>query len=606
MLVDEAYGVVSLFVQNIEGEMFGVTNTHITNYTHKCYTVKTTEKQDHLLFGKPFTKTAGIDRVDGFKESLDLFKVNEAFQKRVGNVVVDVNGEVRKIVLYDGPIEKLYGKQVTKLRSSFAEFQINADDTSIGGEIKSKDFHTTLGIQNKPMLLVKGESGPFSRPGDSGSPVVLCDDSSNELILVGVVAGGMFGNTECDTLCMFLPDVINVLEERYSMKLSMKVCNTLTHTCVPVGCRIYLNCSQVPTLRTIQSMFDLASTMANTQFIDCDMYMYRVIWEREKSFRHLIYDGKSFPLNERLDECNPVSQALWHSMKAFYAILNGLNADAELYLYIAFELTAKCPDLMLWLFSKNACILTWYLSSVTDPSLQERVHRFLGDLAIFYENNRGKNGFPRELDVNIPLATSQYYQNSYNDMRNGSLESKVRTVKSKILRKDSMDLLKCAMTFAKEQYLVRPTPFCLTRLLSVKCQLAYCLLGCGHGFYNVNNDDIALKDIHKAKTLLDDVEEHQDCSTPFVKVKYLIAKSDYCFRVNRQEERMTTLKDCKKLATSMELRSEIYRAHRRMQTNIEEPREIIPNIALSHNKQTRLLLWILLTIRVFNATTQRM
>jgi len=149
MLVDEAYGVVSLFVQNIEGEMFGVTNTHITNYTHKCYTVKTTEKQDHLLFGKPFTKTAGIDRVDGFKESLDLFKVNEAFQKRVGNVVVDVNGEVRKIVLYDGPIEKLYGKQVTKLRSSFAEFQINADDTSIGGEIKSKDFHTTLGIQNE-------------------------------------------------------------------------------------------------------------------------------------------------------------------------------------------------------------------------------------------------------------------------------------------------------------------------------------------------------------------------------------------------------------------------------------------------------------------------
>lgn len=594
--VPEPYAVVSAFVRNSHtGKVYGMTNSHVTRFVQKHLTLKTAQHQGHISFGKINRAKLVQSQVD-YAECVDLFEITEAYKQCVRNEILDENGEPMKVVLYDGPIESLYGKCVTKLRPSFSDYEVNSEDNTTIAIVQGKKVHQQYGSLNT--FLVKGRQGSFSKEGDSGTPIVLVDKKSKDLILVGIVSGGIDNNNDFDTACLFLPTAVKSLEERYCMSLSMKLCDTRKQPPVPMGCRIYLDC--VPTtIDGLNNLLDLASVMAKQVFIDCRMDGFQSIRDKEKMLKEMVYDGNSFGISQCFQTDNPVSMAIEHGLKAFHSILNGLRKDAELYLLTAFRCTTRCPDLMLWLFCKNICYLVWFLSTF-------EVHRsrcrsnddIIKDVAMFYDNNRTKAGFPRELDVNLPLALSQLCQNEFICMRH--CESQAQTSFSWKQRKKAIELLKCATNFAERQHEDRPSAWCLVRRLQVKCQLAYCLLGCSHEYKTVNFEGIPEKDIQKARMLLDDVEKQQSNLLAIPRVSYLIAKSDLYYRQDMHDEALKVLEKCKDLATAKRLRSSTYMTHSRMKFLKGKRRDGFPSDLPPGGIQTPVLIWLSMFLYVLN------
>lgn len=550
---EERYANVTVYLQNFDTKkLFGLCNRHVINKARECQTslitVCTTNELRHFSIGKPVEIPHDTNNYD-----VDIFEVLLDDSFAVSNEIQDENVVTKQVCLYEGSIENLLGKRVRKLRPGFSYFKVNNDDTSTYGHVYNKEEHRSLGSNLN--FLVKGENGKFAREGDCGSPVVLVDTESEKLQIVGLIGGGT--NNRNDTFCIFLPAAVKHLEKVYNMNLTTKLSKLSSAVRVPVGCRIYANCQSKCNFTA--DLAELAIDIADEEFSECDLDKFPGLVKLEKDMKSELYNGT---FNRKLESDNPSSVAIYHCCRALYSMMTGQFLDSDHDLKMAILSTVKCPDIKLWLFAKILSNLTQHFA-LFDATESRNFHEQLFIMAIlFHDENIKTQGFPKETGSKILLHLSQAFQKLYSNKRNSP---KTRRMTKKILqhRTSAIKWVRQAVEKAERIHNIKQTTFSYGRLVRIKIELAYALLGCGHFFASIREDEVTEEEIQEAQSILQEIQEIILCNNAELECQLLIVKCDLAYRLGKYKEAFSFAEQCYDIALTANIRLAKFRAHRR-------------------------------------------
>ena len=554
----EKSGVLACYLKDRKtGRKYGLTALHVTLCIEKCLTIKTTKREEYFHFGRRLPVLSSNQRID-----VDIFEIEKDYQKSVNNKVIGKNGDARRVKVYAGPIESLYGRRVKKLIPCFTDLDTNPDNLSKYAQINDAETHREY--CNEGTFVVKGETGPFSVPGYSGTPIVLDDNVNTDVILVGFIVGGGDSEGNYDTTCIFLPNGISILEQHYDMSLTAHVYNSSIHNYVPIGSRIFVNCPGliIPTL----DLIDLVISLATEQFKECSLENYSELLKKEKKFKQLVYNGKDF--TGAADSDSPIVKAIVQGLKGCLCTYLGLPLNTKHFLQQAFLNFLKCKDFKLRIFGKNICYLTKYLVFVDTKESNQRLADLLVKIAHFHRGHTDKRGYPTETGVSLFLDISKYHQNVYDNVSKCT-KRKGLGRKLKALQTRSVKWAKLAVELALEIDLRKKSKFSAARLSLAKCELVSCLLGYGHTFGNTRYGKCSEQNLKKASNLMESIDTNMDDFYIVHYLTYLIAKCDLQYCRADYKSALKAANECHSCAVENKLLTFVSQSFNRQQVLIE-------------------------------------
>lgn len=538
------------------GKVYGITVKHILLHA-KHLTVKTADGNQHLKFGTPLHDTFSCNDLD-----VEIFEIEPTISRLARNEVLDKQGIRRSVKLYTGSVKDLFGQKVRKIFPCYSDTVVHKSSTSQYAFFNDKKTYQTYCGKNT--FLVKGVDGPFSREGDSGTPVILCDSHNNDLVLVGLIVGGVKNMNGYDTMCIFLPNAKSNLNSVYGMDLKTQLHDKSAQGSISLGSRFFAD--RQPSFYNCIDMIEFAMAMASGNFSDCPTDCCSSLLKKEKNWTELTYDIKNFDnCCDGFDSDSPALKAVEFGLKGCRCIFLGLSLNAEQYLKEALKCTAKCPDITLRLFGKNLCYLTRYLVSLNTKESRQRLEELFIKAAKFHDENVSKLGFPKETIVNLFLDISRHYQELYMKLCKRTKGNRKTKKKLEQLRQSADKWAERAVAAAERIHYRKQSKFSGVRLTLAKCELAYCLLGCGHEITAVRIVKVPEESILRAEMLLDEAERNKENLFVVQTEKYLLCRTDLKFRQGKYEIALQTAKECQAVAIQKQLRPYITMTFKRIQ-----------------------------------------
>lgn len=546
--------IACYFRDTRNGKIYGLTNMHVTIKAKNTVDLEVNEEKKVSL-GKPIS--SGNDR----GPDIGLVEINEAFRNKVFNQVTDRFGNVRKITIFEGRKETIYGKKVTKCKSYCQSDESN----EVYGRITSFENHKSVYSDTDfaCQFCIEHECQNFSGPGDSGTAIALTSDSDAGVVqVVGMVSGG----DHLYTYCIYLPEAINNLNKYFGMQLelfmpdvSLSAENNATvqndqRVLVKSTKKIECSVTIFFRLKTPEEIspysFDLVDytiTLTGIRYDDFSGESQNYVLDQEKEMKRLINLRETLECYPVFENDNPDYKALEQGLKAVDCMINGEFDNVETMLKVAMKCIPNCLKIGLRLFAKNYNYVMWYLTLMNEKHCWKEQEKLIQEGIEFYEDSKGCIGFPKEVGGYIYYEYSRFFIQSCDALQN-HLKNDISELNQKQVL--AIEKARKAVQIMEEVHSEAQTPLSLVRQSFIQCELAFALLRCGNEFgVRLEKAVPSVTDINEAEALLANVTESV-VKNGLLKqhaVKYdiyLVALCDLYFRKGEFHKAFETAETC--------------------------------------------------------------
>lgn len=328
-----------------------MTNKHVALHASSGVYIKPNDLCKTLL-GSP------VSIQNEYSLDIALIEIHQEMRGNVCNQITDYRGRKRKLELFRGERNEIFGKKVFQCKSFSFLNDFNFDPKIIFGQVCSEGLNNCIFTGHTSQFCVEDIGGDqFSKPGDSGTAVALeMSEDSKTIYIIGMIVGGMQAEYTC---CIYLPDAIRELNRDSTMNLQLLVReisdpnSNVTNPKqfeLPCNKRIIEPCVMIFIhLKTPEQFspysFDLIQFVvgiAGYRFDEFSAYENKDLLEHEKQLKVLLNLRKDIPCDESFNNDRPEFLAMEQGLKAVEYLHSGKFDDVELKLKIALKCVPKC------------------------------------------------------------------------------------------------------------------------------------------------------------------------------------------------------------------------------------------------------------------------
>lgn len=561
METKEHHAVVGCFLRDITtNTIYGLTNRHVVLFATEGLFVKK-EDDENILLGYPvhFENEDSLD--------FGLFEVVGDMKERVTNILPNVTERTKNcdVELYPGRPESLEGATVFKYRpkSDNSYIKLKQYRSPSDGKVLKTSEKTDRGKQRQ--FFVSGVGEPFSVRGESGTAVAITRENG-PVQIVGIITGG----SEENTLCLFLPFILNTFAENYGLHLELLKTDIevdghgyfrqvveerlfFEAKPVPCGSTVYLYIRQDLTNSPEKisplsiDLDDVTLTLLCCKFEKkmnlCD---FSKILNLETELTRLINQRGTLDDNSIFENDKPVYVAMENLLKACDDIYQGNLKMAEIRFKTALKVIKPVDWISCRIFAKFITSLTWFKEEINTTKSLKEMKILLNEGLEYYHDNKDVEGFPEEVGAFL------YYDFARYNLR--KIENMVTDTDNTFDREKAKEKRKRALKFGeisvnKVDELQDET--IKEELIIMKCDYASSLLGCGNNF-NTAVFQISEEQLCTAERHLNDVMGKISKAPTVQKASYLLASCDLQFRKGYINKALKLATQCKALGTKEE------------------------------------------------------